>query len=110
MVLTLESADEIPCCDNSNETSWLLDVCFGVFFKRSLEILLNHDLCHFRGGRVQYLVILIFWQKDEQCKCFDVDWIKEVMGRRSWIAKETKGNHFGSRSQGRLGGTSSKHR
>lgn len=110
MVLTLESADEIPCCDNSNETSWLLDVCFGVFFKRSLEILLNHDLCHFRGGRVKYLVILIFWQKDEQCKCFDVDWIKEVMGRRSWIAKETKGNHFGSRSQGRLGGTSSKHR
>ena len=82
----------------------------GFFFKRSLEILLNHDLCHFRGGRVQYLVILIFWQKDEQCKCFDVDWIKEVMGRRSWIAKETKGNHFGSRSQGRLGGTSSKHR
>lgn len=51
MVLTLESADEIPCCDNSNETSWLLDVCFRVFFKRSVEILLNHDLCHFRGGK-----------------------------------------------------------
>ena len=34
MVLTLESADEIPCCDNSNETSWLLDVCVcGFFFK-----------------------------------------------------------------------------
>ena len=31
MVLTLESADEIPCCDNSNETSWLLDLCFRVF-------------------------------------------------------------------------------
>ena len=80
----------------------------GSFLKRSLEILLNHDLCHFRGGRVKYLVILIFWQKDEQCKCFDVDWTKEVMGKRSRIAKDTKGNHFGSRSQGRLGGTSSK--
>lgn len=33
MVLTLESADEIPCCDNSNETSWLLDVFFRFFFK-----------------------------------------------------------------------------
>ena len=59
---------------------------------------------------LKYLVILIFWQKDEECKYFDVDWIKEVMGRRSRIAKKTKGNHFGSRSQGRLGGTSSKHR
>ena len=59
---------------------------------------------------LKYLVILIFWQKDEECKYFDVDWIKEVMGRGSWIAKETKGNDFGSRSQGRLGGTSSKHR
>ena len=111
MVLTLESADEILCCDDSNETSWILHLCSRFFFlKRSLEILLNYDLCHFSGGRVKYSVILIFWQKDEQFKCFDVDWIKEVMGRRSWIAKETKGNHFRSRSQGRLGGTSSKHR
>ena len=31
MVLTLESADEIPCCDNSNETSWLL-LCVSGFF------------------------------------------------------------------------------
>ena len=53
MVLTLESADEIPCWDNSNETSWVLDLCFRFFLKRSLEILLNYDLCHFRGGGVK---------------------------------------------------------
>ena len=62
----------------------------GSFLKRSLEILLNHDLCHFRGGRVKYLVILIFWQKDELFKCFAVDWIKEVMGRRSWIQRKPR--------------------